>query len=39
MVTDDKAILRSLFEAAVEAANPVSAVARNLPETPRAAPW
>jgi len=33
-VTDDKAILRGLFEAAVEAANPVSAVRRNLPERP-----
>jgi glycerate-2-kinase len=34
LVSDDKAILRSLFAAAVEAANPVSAVARNLPERP-----
>ena len=33
-MTDDKAILRGLFEAAVEAANPVSAVRRNLPERP-----
>ena len=33
-VTDDKSILRSLFDTAVEAANPVSAVARNLPEKP-----
>ena len=33
-MTDDKAILRGLFDAAVEAANPVSAVRRNLPERP-----
>ena len=33
-MTDDKAILRGLFEAAVEAANPASAVARNLPDRP-----
>jgi glycerate 2-kinase len=33
-VTDDKAILRGLFEAAVEAANPVKAVALNLPQRP-----
>ncbi len=34
-MTDDEAILRGLFEAAVEAANPGKAVARNLPERPR----
>ena len=33
-MTEDGAILRKLFEAAVEAANPVKAVARNLPERP-----
>lgn len=32
---DPKAILRSLFEAAVDAANPQAAVARNLPSRPR----
>lgn len=32
---DPKAILRSLFEAAVEAANPQAAVARNLPVPPK----
>ena len=32
---DPKAILRSLFEAAVEAANPEAAVARNLPSPPK----
>ncbi len=34
-VSDESAILRGLFEAAVEAANPVKAVARNLPEKPK----
>ena len=34
-LTDDKATLRSLFDTAVEAANPVRAVARNLPERPK----
>ncbi|MFN4141454.1 glycerate kinase [Aestuariivirga sp.] len=34
-MTEDMAILRSLFEAAVEAANPMKAVARNLPPKPR----
>lgn len=34
-VTDDRAILRGLFDAAVEAANPVTAVARNLPSKPK----
>jgi glycerate 2-kinase len=34
-VTDDKAILRSLFEAAVDAANPASAVSHNLPARPK----
>jgi hydroxypyruvate reductase len=34
-VTDDRSILRGLFEAAVEAANPVKAVARNLPPRPK----
>lgn len=34
-VSDESAILRGLFEAAVEAANPVKAVARNLPERPK----
>ncbi|WP_290544013.1 glycerate kinase [Aestuariivirga sp.] len=34
-MTDDRKILRSLFDAAVEAANPVRAVIRNLPEKPR----
>jgi glycerate-2-kinase len=34
-VTDDRTILRSLFEAAVEAANPVKAVVRNLPPSPK----
>jgi glycerate 2-kinase len=33
-VTDDRMILRGLYEAAVEAANPVAAVVRNLPERP-----
>lgn len=32
---DPKAILRSLFEAAVDAANPQAAVARNLPAPPK----
>lgn len=32
---DPRSILRQLFEVAVEAANPVSAVARNLPEKPK----
>ncbi len=32
---DDKAILRSLFDAAVAAANPVTAVVRNLPRRPK----
>ncbi len=34
-VNDDGVILRGLFEAAVEAANPVKAVARNLPQRPK----
>jgi glycerate 2-kinase len=34
-VTDDRAILRGFFDAAVEAANPAKAVARNLPEPPK----
>ena len=34
-VSDESAILRGLFEAAVEAANPAKAVARNLPEKPK----
>lgn len=34
-VTDDRAFLRGLFEAAVEAANPAAAVLRNLPQKPR----
>ncbi len=34
-MTDDKAILRSLFEAAVDAANPASAVSHNLPARPK----
>ncbi|PZF77809.1 glycerate kinase [Aestuariivirga litoralis] len=34
-MTDDRTILRGLFDAAVEAANPVKAVIRNLPERPR----
>ena len=34
-MADDQAILRSLFDAAVEAANPVTAVIRNLPEPPK----
>ncbi|MCA3562299.1 MAG: glycerate kinase [Aestuariivirga sp.] len=33
-MTDDRTILRSLFDAAVEAANPVKAVVRNLPPKP-----
>ena len=33
-MSDERAILRGLFEAAVDAANPISAVARNLPEPP-----
>lgn len=34
-MTDDRTILRGLFDAAVEAANPVKAVARNLPRKPK----
>lgn len=34
-MTDDRTILRGLFDAAVEAANPVKAVIRNLPQRPR----
>jgi len=34
-VTDDRTILRGLFDAAVEAANPVKGVARNLPPSPK----
>ena len=34
-MTDDRTILRGLFNAAVEAANPVKAVVRNLPPSPR----
>lgn len=34
-MTDDRTILRGLFDAAVEAANPVTAVALNLPPSPR----
>lgn len=34
-MTDDRKILRGLFEAAVEAANPVKAVIRNLPNKPK----
>ena len=34
-MTDDRTILRRLFDAAVEAANPVKAVIRNLPERPK----
>jgi len=34
-VTDDRKILRGLFETAVEAANPVKAVIRNLPARPK----
>ncbi|WP_421695861.1 glycerate kinase type-2 family protein [Aestuariivirga sp.] len=34
-VKDDRVILRGLFEAAVETANPAKAVARNLPERPK----
>jgi glycerate-2-kinase len=34
-VTDDRAILRGFFDAAVEAANPAKAVARNLPQRPK----
>lgn len=34
-MTDDRAILRGLFATAVEAANPVKAVARNLPPPPK----
>ena len=33
-MTDDRSILRGLYDAAVEAANPVTAVARNLPPKP-----
>jgi glycerate 2-kinase len=34
-VTDDRMILRGFYEAAVEAANPAAAVAKNLPPRPR----
>ena len=34
-MTDDRKILRGLFETAVEAANPVKAVIRNLPARPK----
>lgn len=34
-MTDDRTILRSFYEAAVEAANPAAAVIRNLPHSPR----
>ncbi|MEI8179864.1 glycerate kinase [Aestuariivirga sp.] len=34
-MTEDRAILRGLFDAAVEAANPVKAVVRNLPPSPK----
>lgn len=34
-MTDDRSILRGLYDAAVEAANPVTAVARNLPSKPK----
>lgn len=34
-MTDDRTILRGLFDAAVEAANPVKAVIRNLPGKPK----
>jgi glycerate 2-kinase len=34
-VTDDRIILRGFYEAAVEAANPAAAVAKNLPPRPR----
>ncbi|MFM8747088.1 MAG: glycerate kinase [Aestuariivirga sp.] len=34
-MADDISILRGLFDAAVEAANPVTAVMRNLPDRPR----
>ena len=34
-MTDDRTMLRGLFDAAVEAANPVKAVARNLPPKPK----
>lgn len=34
-MTDDRTILRGLFDAAVEAANPVKAVIRNLPPRPK----
>ena len=34
-MSDERAMLRGLFEAAVEAANPVKAVVRNLPQKPK----
>ena len=34
-MTDDSTLLRALFDTAVDAANPVKAVARNLPPRPR----
>ena len=34
-MSDERAMLRGLFEAAVEAANPVTAVVRNLPQAPK----
>ena len=34
-MTDDRTILRGLFDAAVEAANPLKGVARNLPPRPK----
>ena len=34
-MTDERNLLRGLFDVAVEAANPVKAVVRNLPERPR----
>lgn len=34
-MSDERAMLRGLFGAAVEAANPVTAVVRNLPQAPK----